>query len=118
MNEKDLQGADIKAAQALGKTCLCFKPTHHTPHKTREIHAITHGAEELGDSPQNGGAGLRGRTATGPLPRGPGRSHRPSKWTAWVWRKRSGGSHRLGKWFLALSSIIGQNNGHTRAKVS
>ena len=33
-------------------------------------------------------------------------------------RKKPGGSHGLGKWFLALSSIIGQNNGHLRAQAS
>ena len=94
MNEKTLQGADISTAQALGKACLCFKPTHHTPHKTREIHAITHGAEELGDStkmglgsggeplPGHSHAGRAGRTGLDSGPHGKSARDRAGR-TAW-----------------------------------
>ena len=116
MNEKTLQGADIPTAQALGKACLCFKPTHHTPHKTREIHAITHGAEELGDStieglgsggeplPGHSHAGRAGRTGRANGPRG--KAQEIGR-VAQAWQMVS-----------CVLSLIGQNNGHLRAQES
>ena len=57
MNEKGFTGSGHNGRTGTGKDLSCFKPPHHTPHKTREIYAITHGAEELGDSPPKMGGG-------------------------------------------------------------